>query len=345
MLRKVLRNNLKGYRRLSKLTQALLAAKSGVDRGVIKRIEGEKEDVSLDTIERLALALDIDALYLLQLKETSVGRAIVSMPRVDISEAGLKEFGNQWKGNKNLSRSPPCSSGELCRLADRAFGRSLQVMLGGIRIEEPRTASLLPPFAECIEIGPVAVVGGIRPQNFDVGYRPDGVRIVFDSKSLNDTKSVQKNWKNMVNDLATEAATVHSRFPHAVVAFMVMIPKPCFIDTQKGAIVQALKRLNNRVNVDDADFIAESIALVVWDPYTGTICKDEAIKEAGIDITDFSDKIYEAYIKRYAGFPPHAELSLLEDTETGDLSAFDEPEAAESEGTEPKQELLALDGS
>ncbi|MDP2935994.1 MAG: hypothetical protein Q8O86_05835, partial [Dehalococcoidia bacterium] len=72
-----------------------------------------------------------------------------------------------------------------------------------------------------MEVGPVHIVGGVRPQNFDVGYRPDGVRFAFDSKTINDLDSVRKNWQNMVNDLATEATTVHSRFPYAVVAFMV----------------------------------------------------------------------------------------------------------------------------
>lgn len=65
----------------------------------------------------------------------------------------------------------------------------------------------------CVEIGPVRVEGGIRPQNFDAGYRPIidqvlDVRFAFDSKTLNDTKSVGKNWLNMVNDIATESATV-----------------------------------------------------------------------------------------------------------------------------------------
>jgi len=51
-----------------------------------------------------------------------------------------------------------------------------------------------------------------------VGYRPDGLRFAFDSKTLNDKKSIGKNWQNMINDLATEATTVHSRFPYASLA-------------------------------------------------------------------------------------------------------------------------------
>ena len=52
-----------------------------------------------------------------------------------------------------------------------------------------------------VEVGPVRVIGGVRPQNFDVGYRPDAIRFAFDSKSLNDRESIGKNWQNMINDL------------------------------------------------------------------------------------------------------------------------------------------------
>lgn len=66
-----------------------------------------------------------------------------------------------------------------------------------------------------MEVGPTRVIGGIRPQNFDVAYRPDGVRFAYDSKTLNSRNSLGKNYQNMLNDLGTEAATVHIRFPSA----------------------------------------------------------------------------------------------------------------------------------
>lgn len=120
-----------------------------------------------------------------------------------------------------------------------AVGTALAAMLGGVPITTPNANALTPSHPDCVEVGPVRIIGGVRPQNFDVGYRPDGVRFAFDSKTLNDSKSVGKNWQNMINDLATEATTVHSRFPHAVVfphaivfphavvAFMVVVPEPC----------------------------------------------------------------------------------------------------------------------
>lgn len=67
----------------------------------------------------------------------------------------------------------------------------------------------------------------------------------------------------MINDLATEATTVHSRFPHAVVAFMVVIPMPCLVEPQRAAIVETLERLARRTGVEEPDYMAEAISLVV----------------------------------------------------------------------------------
>ena len=147
------------------------------------------------------------------------------MPEVIVSESDLKSFGETWiKNGGNLSRTPPQSSSQLGSLFDSAVGKSLAVMLGNIPIVKPNINMLIPSKSDCVEVGPVRVVGGVRPQNFDVGYRPDGPRFVYDSKTLNDSKSLGKNFLNMINDLATESTTVHSRFPHAVVAFMFVVP-------------------------------------------------------------------------------------------------------------------------
>ena len=108
-------------------------------------------------------------------------------------------------------------------------------------LEVPAATSLTPSQPDCVEVSPVRIVGGVRPQNFYVGYRPDGVRFAFDSKTLNDSKSVGKNWQNMIHDLSTEAVTAHSRFPHAGVAFIVIVPEPCLGEPQRSAMVETLE--------------------------------------------------------------------------------------------------------
>ena len=231
---------------------------------------------------------------------------LVSMPPITIDQADLIRFGNTWtsKGGR-LSRTPPQSSAELGRLFDTAVGKALATMLGGIPIVSPNPNSLTPPQSECVEVGPVRVIGGVRPQNFDVGYRPDGVRFAFDSKTLNDRESIGKNWQNMINDLATEATTVHSRFPHAVVAFMVIYPEPCVSSANRMATIETLERLAHRSTVGDPFHLAEVISLVLWHPSSGTIDTDIPASSSPLRIEKFSEQVEAAYVNRYKGLPPH----------------------------------------
>lgn len=156
-------------------------------------------------------------------------------------------------------------------------------------------------------MGPVRIIGGVRPQNFDVGYRPDGVRFAFDSKTLNDQESIGKNWQNMINDLATEATTVHSRFPHALVAFMVVYPEPCVSLSHRKATIETLERLARRTAVDGPLYMAEAISLVLWRPSDGTIDPDAPSPSSPLRLEKFSEQVEAAYVSRYKGLPPHAE--------------------------------------
>jgi hypothetical protein len=160
-----------------------------------------------------------------------------------------------------------------------------------------------------VEVGPVRIIGGVRPQNFDVGYRPDGVRFAYDSKTLNDTNSVGKNWQNMINDLATEATTVHSRFPHALVAFMVIIPEPCISLSRRSAITETLERLARRTGVIEPLHLAEAISFVLWNPVNGSIDPNLPDPNSPLRIESFSDQIQEIYASRYKGLPPMQSFS------------------------------------
>src|SRR5215510_1140560 len=110
------------------------------------------------------------------------------MPKVSVPRTQLRPFGQQWITNGQfLSRTPPYSSTQLGQLVDNQVAHSLAVMLGRIPVVPPLNGNaLLPPQPDCVELGSIRVIGGVRPQNFDVGYRPDGVRFAFDSKTLND---------------------------------------------------------------------------------------------------------------------------------------------------------------
>lgn len=228
------------------------------------------------------------------------------IPPIILDQVVLAQFGARWLANNHaLSRTPPNSSMQLGQVFDAAVATAFKTMVGATGISVASANSLLPAGPNVVETGPFRVVGGVRPQNFDVGYRPDGVRFAYDSKTLNDLSSVRKNYQNMINDLATEATTVHTRFPYAVVGFLIAIPEPCLIGAQQGALIGTLERLTGRSGVDDPPHLAEAIALVVWVPETGAVSQVLPSQASPLRIEGFAAQIGETYVARYKGLPPH----------------------------------------
>lgn len=203
---------------------------------------------------------------------------------------------------------------------DTAFGKSLAAMLGDIPVVKPPTRKdmlLVPAQPDCVEVGPTRIVGAIRPQNYDAAYRPDGPRIVYDGKTLNDRESIRKNWQNMVNDLTAEASTVHIRFPMCIVVFIVVVPKPSLEPSQERDIIRTLERLGSREDELDQHNLAESVAFVVWDPATGTIDPNVPPQGSPLRIEKLHTRIQDAYMDRYKNLPPHQESDVDEPQEIG----------------------------
>ncbi len=227
-----------------------------------------------------------------------------TMPPIIISPDDFRPFAESWitnGGNFNKAQSM-----QFGKIFDTKVGNALATLLGRIPIVKPGGNDLIPQKPDCVEVGDCRIVGGVRPQNFDVGYRPDGVRFAFDSKTINDTDSVKKNWQNMINDLGTEATTVHIRFPYAIVAFLVAIPKPCLSSPQKEALAETLERMSQRSSPIDAPHKAEAISLVIWDPETGIIDPSWPDQGSCLRLESLSDQIQKSYVDRYKGLPPHA---------------------------------------
>lgn len=231
-----------------------------------------------------------------------------TMPTAVADPTELSAFGAQWIANgEKLSRSQPYSSIQLGDFFDQTIAAPLATMLGGIPVLAPiNRNALLPPQPDCVEAGEVRIIGGVRPQNFDVGYRPDGVRFAFDSKTLNDGDSIRKNYQNMINDLATEATTIHSRFPSALACFLVAVPQPALHQPQADALVGTLERLSGRVGVEEPEHMAEAIAFCVWDPTTGQL--DNTVMDPGspLRLDRFSEQVEARYRERFKGLPPHS---------------------------------------
>jgi hypothetical protein len=109
----------------------------------------------------------------------------------------------------------------------------------------------------------------------------------------------------MVNDLGSEATTVHTRFPYTIVAFIVVVPKPALGEKQEHDIIRTLERLGTRENVIDQPHLAEAISLVVWDPATGEICEEVPPADSDLRVERLSSQIQPIYYNRYKGLPPH----------------------------------------
>jgi hypothetical protein len=265
-------------------------------------------DTKLATAARSRAARDGGRLADFRAEEDAEMPALRSMPALSIDLVELAQFGEKWlERDGSLSRSPPYSSGQLGSLFDKAVGDALAELLGGVPVVTPTSTALIPAQPDVVEVGPVRIIGGVRPQNFDVGYRPDGVRFAFDSKTLNDRSSIGKNWQNMINDLATEATTVHSRFPYAVVGFMVIYPKPAVTAAHLSATIGTLERLGGRTLVDEPEHRAEAVSLVIWEPDTGTIDSDIPPAGSPLRIECFSEHVENAYVARYKGLLPHSD--------------------------------------
>jgi len=109
----------------------------------------------------------------------------------------------------------------------------------------------------------------------------------------------------MINDLATEATTVHSRFPYAVVGFLVIYPRPAVTDAQLTATIGTLERLGGRELVDEPEHRAEAISLVIWNPVSGEIDAEVPDPSSPLRMERFSEDVQRNYVARYKGLPPH----------------------------------------
>jgi hypothetical protein len=230
---------------------------------------------------------------------------LTTMPSLVIEQKKLAAFGRKWSANgQRLLRTAPYSSIQLGAFFSSAVSVALSQMLGDIpkiparQIPKNKKLSTAQTLVDAVEFGKVRIDGGVRTQNFDVGYRPDGVRFAFDCKTLNDRKSIGKNWQNMINDLAAEAATVHSRYAHAVVGFLVAFPEPAVSDTLRADIVNTLERISQRTRVQGAEHMAEAIALVVWNPADGTIDRAFPSSTSPLRYERFSQQVQAVYMQR-----------------------------------------------
>jgi hypothetical protein len=103
--------------------------------------------------------------------------------------------------------------------------------------------------------------------------------------------------------------TVHTRFPFAVVGFMVVIPSPCFTGGLRTRFTRMLDRLVGRNSPIDLAHKAEAVSLVLWNPGSATVDTNWPEVDSPLRIERFSEQIQIQYYKRYDGMPPHDQPS------------------------------------
>ena len=237
-----------------------------------------------------------------------------TIPNITFNTALLQPWGATWLSTVSSTAGKTKNSNcfdrkqamDFGKALDPVVGNAIAQMLGGIPVQAHLSQNaLLPPEPDCVEVGDTRIIGGVRPQNFDMAYRPDGVRIAYDSKTLNDADSIKKNWQNMINDIAAEATTLHTRFRYALALFLVVIPEQALNASQAEGIIHTLERMNERFGVDEENHKAESIALVVWDASTGIISNTIPNTNSSLRIEKYAQRIEKVYTSRYKGLPPH----------------------------------------
>ena len=94
------------------------------------------------------------------------------MPEVRIAPETLVHWGALWRGSEPAPKGPNRFNKKqgmgFGRVFDEAFGRALASMLGDIPVVTPSAKALTPAEADCVEVGTTRVIGGIRPQNYDI---------------------------------------------------------------------------------------------------------------------------------------------------------------------------------
>ena len=238
-------------------------------------------------------------------------------PPLKFHQEDMKAWGEIWRG-KNPEKTGSAwkedrvdyfvkkDAMDFANYLDSTTAECLSQFLGGIPIQFAKQNHLTPIDGRvCVELGEITICGGVRQQNFDVAFRPDGPRIIVDSKGLNATKSIQKNWQNMINDIATEATTVHLRYPYAITSFVIALPKQALRDSQRADIINTLERMAGRDLPHYPPSLSEIITLMIWDVDTGEVDPEYPHPDSPLRVEKFSEILERTYCSRYKGLLPH----------------------------------------
>lgn len=185
--------------------------------------------------------------------------------------------------------------------------------------------------------GETRVAGALRTAQMDVVEMTelDGLKLAIELKPVN--LAVGRAIWNRYGDIRVGAVSTHLKFPFAVVGGVITIPiwesKPSgrvsTVHLIKRA-VELLRRARDRKREDDAPHRLEGVAVVAFDPDSGTLVPDLPPEGSGLRWGEAVQALADAYDQR---FPPEEVL----DTESGDAGleadGGDDGEAPPESGT------------
>jgi hypothetical protein len=183
-------------------------------------------------------------------------------------------------------------------------------------------------------VGETMVSGALRPSKVDVVEMTelDGLKLAVELKPVN--LAVGRAIWNRFGDIRVTAVSTHLKYPFAVAGGVLTVPTVEWGKTKAHAdgtwkstehliarLIELLRRAGGRQREDDAPHRLEGVAVVVFDPRTGTLRSDLPKAGSGLRWEEAVEALATAYQERF--LPRDAAVLAAED-DPGDLEAEEE---------------------
>jgi hypothetical protein len=143
--------------------------------------------------------------------------------------------------------------------------------------------------------------GGWRSVSVDVHIqKPEqGLILALDPKHLQSRTSVNKNWKNMLNDLVAFSGNLHSRFPSCVVGGIVAFNKSEATQDTLKEMYSIIDRVAVRQSQTEANDLMEGFAIVIYDCDRERLVPDTPPRHSKLRSDKMFERMAELVVRRY----------------------------------------------
>ena len=143
--------------------------------------------------------------------------------------------------------------------------------------------------------------GGWRSVSVDVHINTQelGLVLALDPKHLQSRSSIDKNWKNMLNDLVAFSGNLHSRFPNCVVGGVVGFEIQQTDSSMLDEMYDIVKRVAVRERVLDPQDLMEGFAIVVYDCGRHRLVPDIPPINSPLRASNMFERVADLVTRRY----------------------------------------------